>query len=75
MTTWCPHDDDPLSCPPCQGAGGPRTLPRWRTRRRMAARYPGRCAGCGEPYAKGESIAWQVEEGSGVNRYLHSGCV
>lgn len=70
--TYCPHDDDPQSCPPCRGAGAPRRLePPVVGLPVFEARYPGRCvADCGDPIEEGDMIAHVGDDG-----YAHETCL
>lgn len=63
VTTYCPHDADPLCCPPCQTAArGPAPAapePEWS--RPFPARYEGTCPGCGFPIEVGQSVRLLIE--------------
>lgn len=58
---WCPHDDDPNSCPPCRNdaegeAMGPLGT-KDRTRVMTTAVFASRCPVCGEYIEPGTTIA------------------
>lgn len=65
--TICPHDDDPLTCPPCGRKKREKegvwelTDPETRSELIIAA-YPGRCISCASRIHEGDSI-WHTEEG------------
>ena len=68
-TVACPHDDDPLLCPPCQGPlDNRRTLPAGTLGATAHARYPGRCPHCADVIATGDRIRL-TEHG-----WLHEDC-
>lgn len=69
--TYCPHDDDPLSCPPCQGAGAPRTLRRRTHPVTVLARFDSTCAACGDPVIAGEDdLVLDLDD----NAWIHERC-
>lgn len=72
---WCPHDDIPESCPPCNRENPDQRPQRADTRLgpTFKARYAGTCALiCNEPVAKGQ---WVRFVHHGEAKYLHhTGC-
>lgn len=66
--TSCPHDDDPLTCPPCLLARHPEL----RDSRHLAsgssiiARYDSECSDCGGMMYAGDEIT------QGENGWMHA---
>lgn len=64
----CPHGDDPLLCPPCQGPPGGTLRFVTPDSRPFSAQYDGECAGCGFDIRRGETVMYRG------GRLNHSGC-
>lgn len=74
----CEHGDDYYTCPPCQGAGGPKKLPKRRPRREespwdddrqfppdskpFTVKYGKSCGSCGEWVAKGSQARFREDQ-------------
>ena len=65
MTNECAHDLAPGTCAIC---ATPRPAADWAALRRRSvarvfeARYPGECAGCGEPIEPGDQVSYVDDE-------------
>ena len=66
---WCPHDDDPHSCPPCHRDMIARERAVARDASRVfPAKFSGWCTGCSLPIYPGQQIT--LVDGAA----FHEGC-
>lgn len=78
IETTCPHDDDPLVCPPCQGrnplvrAHSDRSDSGSKWSHPFTARYTIRCA-CGDIIKPGEPARTHSDEW-GERQTAHAEC-